>query len=506
MAQNIKSTGTKISQYPFAEINEANHKKKFEHSHHFISYADSNYGISSLRKNYQVSIEALRDDMKGFIGINNAKASWRDYITFWEGDWFNDDRVRSYVTPYENDEFYLLDYIPNKYGLDKKYDQEKSIHRVFLLNTAPLPLEAMDKHFTSKLEKNYGEDANPHTVKFVSKQYVDDRHNGIRKINVQDYKDSDKGCPYKLNSSHLSIRPYTCFYQYSNLPEYEQVIDNDKTFNYYYIDIWDDCILEDGSTFEDKVKHNRLTFYLRIKNQSEYYLQNDTHGNYLKIKLKGIERNVKWSYEDEWTEILREHRLKMINNVVQNKEKEYIFLKCEVEYIGGKYNQNGEWQSGQFTMTCSSFFGRKKAIKRMVELPIINEHGVLDVDLSLHENECFVFNVPNDTTPTNPLRSQVTINFDTSKLDDYHMYSWDFFMFTGDDKLVHNDENTADSYQLDYCEVVFGKTPILWANQEIFNQTPIFQPNKMYCIEFVKAFDGILIARIKYYVSLIKKS
>jgi hypothetical protein len=60
--------------------------------------------------------------MKGFIGINNAKASWRDYITFWEGDWFNDDRVRSYVTPYENDEFYLLDYIPNKYGLDKKYD------------------------------------------------------------------------------------------------------------------------------------------------------------------------------------------------------------------------------------------------------------------------------------------------------------------------------------------------------------------------------------------------
>jgi hypothetical protein len=82
---------------------------------------------------------------------------------------------------------------------------------------------------------------------------------------------------------------------------------------------------------------------LRIKNQSEYYLQNDTHGNYLKIKLKGIERNVKWSYEDEWTEILREHRLKMINNVVQNKEKEYIFLKCEVEYIGGKYNQKGEW-------------------------------------------------------------------------------------------------------------------------------------------------------------------
>ena len=116
------------------------------------------------------------------------------------------------------------------------------------------------------------------------------------------------------------------------------------------------------------------------------------------------------------------------------------------------------------------------------------------------------FNVPNDTTPTNTTRSQVTINLDTSKLDDFHVYSWDLFMFTGDDKLVHNSENTADSYELDYCEVVFGKTPILWANQDEFNTTPNFQPNKMYCIEFVKAFDGVLIARIKYYVSLVKKS
>ena len=61
-----------------------------------------------------------------------------------------------------------------------------------------------------------------------------------------------------------------------------------------------------------------------------------------------------------------------------------------------------------------------------------------------------------------------------SKLDDYHMYSWDFFMFTGDDKFVHNNTNTEDSPLLDTCEVVFGNTPILWANQDAYNETPNF--------------------------------
>lgn len=499
MSQNFKSTGTKISQYPFAEINTSNHKKRIDHSHHFITYADSNYGIAGIRKNYQISIEAIRNDMIGFIGINNAKPSWRDYITFWEGDWYNTDRNRSYVTPYQNDEFHKLDYVVNKYGLDKKYDADNNIHRVFLLKTAPFPLEATDPRFTTHLEQNHGLDLNPHNVKFVSKDYVDDRHCGIRKIDVQSYKDGESGCPFKENPSHLSIRPYTCFYQYTKHPQK----DSDE---YYYIDIWDDCVLEDGSTFEDKTKHNRLTFYLRIKNQPEFYVHDNVHRNNLKIKVKGSDTAVRWSYEDEWTEILREYRLKIVNGTVQNTEKEYIFLKCEAEYIGGKYTSNGEWQSGSFSLTCSNFFGRKKAIKRMVELPLLQEQSVVNIDLSLHENESFVFNVPQDSTPTDPVRSQVTINLDTSKLDDYHMYSWDFFMITGDDKHVHNDTNTMDSPLLDNCEVVFGGTSILWANQDNYNLTPDFQPNKMYCIEFVKAFDGILIGRIKYYISLIKKA
>lgn len=481
MSQNFKSTGTKISQYPFAEINTGNHRNKIQHEHRFISYADTNYGVAGIRKNFQVSIGALRDDMLGYIGVQNAKGVWRDYITFWEGDWYNSTKTRSYVTAWQDTEFGHADYIPNKYGIDTTYDDNNNIHRIFLLNTAPWPLEATDSHFSSRAEKNYGADANPHNVKFVSKNYVDDRHNGIRKIDVQDYNSGDSGCPYKGNPSHLSIRPYTCFYQYTNKPQKD-------SNGCYYIDIYDDCVLEDGSTFYDKVKFNRLTFYLRLKNFADFYENKGVHCNNLKLLVKGKNNVVKWSYEDEWTEILREHRLKIVNGVTQNTEKEYIFLKCEAEYI-----------NGVFTITCSSFFGRKKAIKRMVEIPI-TENGMVNIDLSLHENECFVSQVPLDdlNNNSNPIvRDQTIINFDVSKLDDYHMYSWDYFLITPDDDGKN---------QWDYSKVVFAGTPIIWANNESYNISPEFQPNKMYCLEFVKAFDGVLIGRIKYFVSLIKKS
>lgn len=423
----------------------------------------------------------IRDDLHGFIGISNAKGEWRDYITFWEGDWYNENKIRSYVTPWNDDELANPDYVFNKYGLDEEYDKKNNINRVFLLNTAPWPLESTDEHFSRTSEKNYGADANPKNVKFVSKNYVDDRHCGVRKIDVQDYKNGDSGCPYKENPSHLSIRPYTCFYQYTNKPEI------DKT-GCYYIDIYDDCVLEDGTTFFDKVKHNRLTFYLRIKNQAEFYENNGVHCNNLKLLVNGKENVVKWSYEDEWTEILREHRLKIVDGVTKNNEKEYIFLKCEAEYI-----------NDIFTITCSSFFGRKKAIKRMVEITI-PENGFTNIDLSLHENECFVSQIPLDDITNNEspiIRDQTVINFDVSKLDDYHMYTWDYFIITPDDDGKN---------QWDYSKLVFSGTPILWANNDNFNIEPELQPNKMYCLEFVKAFDGVLIGRIKYYVSLIKKA
>ena len=118
----------------------------------------------------------------GFVGVQNAKAHYRDYITFWQGDWYNKDNVKSYVWQWHNDMNGHFDYIKNKHGLDNAYDKENNISRVFILNDAPLPLEATFTPVNEKNTANHGEDPNPHNIKLVSKKYVDDRHNGVRKI------------------------------------------------------------------------------------------------------------------------------------------------------------------------------------------------------------------------------------------------------------------------------------------------------------------------------------
>ena len=46
----------------------------------------------------------------------------------------------------------------------------------------------------------------------------------------------------------------------------------------------------------------------------------------------------------------------------------------------------------------------------------------------------------------------------------------------------------------------------MWAMEDGHNIAPKLEPNKLYCLEFVKVFDEVIIGRIKYFVNLIKKS
>lgn len=85
------------------------------------------------------------------------------------------------------------------------------------------------------------------------------------------------------------------------------------------------------------------------------------------------EDKVLWSYENELTEILRDARPKFKNGSQLNEYKNYIFVRCEAEYINDK-----------FTVTCSSFFGRGKNTKRVIETYFENGETEIDVNLSLH--------------------------------------------------------------------------------------------------------------------------
>ena len=292
-------------------------------------------------------------------------------------------------------------------------------NRVFLLTDAPLPLESNFDPVNPVDSPNQGTDPNPHTFKIVSKKYVDDRHNGVRRI--------EKGGNILVNSnpngSELKIRPYTCFYEYSNHP----AKDSDGI---YTINITSDEVLEDGRTLKDVLRHNRLRFYIRLKNQPEFYYKEENgkkiHFNNLKLLVNGSQTNLNWSYENEFTEILREFRIKTDSKgVQQNTQKSHIFIRCEAEY---ELNKNNEYE---FKVTCSNFFGRGKNSKRIVETLFDTSKGLNEINLklALHENESFLTQIPQQNVSEVNL-TQHYIKLDASGLDDNHEYTWHYYVIT----------------------------------------------------------------------------
>lgn len=477
MSSKYKQTGIKVSQYPLAHTNENFFKNRLELNHHFLTWAADNYGVSSIHKNYQISIGQLRDDNLGYIGVENSKGKYRNYLTFWQGNWSDSqDITNSYIYQWNPNHYNDKDYIANKHGLNAQIDIKNNVSRVFLLKTAPLPLESTDSTINSDENKTFGTDPNPNNFKIVDKNYVDDRHNGIRKI--------------EKTGSILQIRPYTCFYQYSNLPD----VDAQGT---YCIDIRDSQIMQDGKTIEDKIRHNRVMFFLRIKNNDAlYYKLNEQtnekyHCNNFKILVNGKDQ-VKWSYEDELTEILRQNRPKYnAAGQQENKSKQYIFIRCEAEYI-----------NNEFTVTCSNFFGRSKNIKRIVQVEVPQSGVVPTIDLSLHENESFITQIP-EGVGEKYNQMQTVISFDASKLNDFHQYSWNYYIVTPSQVIGEKPQQYRG-----FDNVIFdsSETPIMWAMQDGYNVPPMLQPNKIYCFEFIKVFDDVIIGRIKYFINLIKKS
>lgn len=216
--------------------------------------------------------------------------------------------------------------------------------------------------------------------------------------------------------------------------------------------------MEDGRTIKDMIRHNRVPFYIRLTNHETYHQINGVHKCNLKILVNGEDKAI-WSYEDELVEIVRENRnIKKENDDIINVSTGYIFIRCEAEYIDDK-----------FTVTCSNFFGRDKKSRKItrVEFPSIPtkeirdennilkyiEAGSINLDLSLHEHETFITNIPKQNVDENGSIYQYFINFDVSGLDDYHEYTWDYFVITPDQELQVSDTGKfSDKF---YDDVIF---------------------------------------------------
>lgn len=496
---SLKNTGIRISEYPYGPTNNDSHKGKLILDHSFITWAPSHYGISTINKNYQIDINTLRKDFAGYIGVNNSKARYRNYVNLWYGDWFNKDITKSYVFQWTSAMCNHDDYIYNKHGLDVEFDKEHMIDRIFVLTDAPLPLQQTFEQVNPIDTKNHGVDPNPISSKLVTKKYIDDRHAGIRKVQITGQESVNK----IKDGSTLQIRPYTCFYQYDNTP----VQDLDGI---YTINITSTAVLQDGRTMFDVLRHNRLMFYIRLTNRPQYYYTFDNNGNKihtnnLKILVDGKDQ-VMWSYENELSQILRQSRPKMDDaGVQQNVNKNYIFIRCEAEYIR-QTNDQGE-AVDKFVVTCSNFFGRGKNNKRIVQANFDTSNNIYQIDLklSMHQNESFLTQIPQQSIPDGEttLLSQYYIKLDASDLDDYHEYTWNYYIITPAKASAFDNRDKKN-----YDDVIFetGATPIMWAMEQGYNIAPRLQPNKLYCFQFVKVFDKIIIGRIKYFVNLVKKS
>lgn len=175
--------GLKLSEFPEIEVGtNTAYPSKIDNAF-FYSYAHTNYGIKYIKRNYQVPLTSLRNDILGYVGIKNVKAEWRNTTSLWRGDYVNADKTKSYVYQWGDSDTASFDYIPDKFD-----DLE---NKIFFIDKAPIPMEetVIDPH--------------PSAFKVVSKQYVDERHNGIRYIEC---------------TNAIKLRPYSCVYNFKSVP------------------------------------------------------------------------------------------------------------------------------------------------------------------------------------------------------------------------------------------------------------------------------------------------
>ena len=304
---STSNTGNNISNLPNALINRLNWKGKLQYPHYFMSYAEVNYGFGTINKNYKVSVGALREDFKGFIGVENAKGQWRHLSRFWVGDWYKEkevdgvtvgDKVNSYLYHWNSRDIGNDDYIVNKFGTETVAN-ELPTDRVFFVRNAPIPCEykyatlftepVVDEYGNFERDENneikfrtltYVNDPHPDLMKIVDKDYVDNRFNGIRVVDVTDTVVSLQGYDvepiqpitiaetdidtsvrdYPIIAqfkSKLQIRPYPCVYEY-NFQEGAGIDDVDV------IDIWDNLDCGTGKTTKELIKNNTLTFFIKL--------------------------------------------------------------------------------------------------------------------------------------------------------------------------------------------------------------------------------------------------
>lgn len=183
---------------------------------YLLSYAHTVYGINYNKHNYKIPLMSIRDDIKGYIGIESLVAPWSEQLKLWHGSWNNPSiRNKSYVYQWTDADKLHEHYAPKKFE-----DKENSY---FIIKDAPFPYESGELNNRDRGEKVSSEiseglayantsinvpikaaDPHPDTNKIVTKAYIDERLASKRLVEVStDFYVRDYDCTYIIRSEDI---------------------------------------------------------------------------------------------------------------------------------------------------------------------------------------------------------------------------------------------------------------------------------------------------------------
>lgn len=182
---------------------------------YFLGYAHTVYGITYNTNNYKIPLAAIRDDFKGYIGVESLVAPWSEQMKLWHGTWNNPVvHNKSYVWIWTEDYHAHEHYNPEKFA-----DLENSY---YVIKDAPFPFETGELH--NREERGElpavtcpdgtpasvnaiikAADPYPESNKIVTKNYIDERLASKRFIEVAtDFWVRDYDCAYVIRASELA--------------------------------------------------------------------------------------------------------------------------------------------------------------------------------------------------------------------------------------------------------------------------------------------------------------
>lgn len=180
-----------------------------------LSYSHSVYGINYNRQNYKIPLNSLREDLKGYIGIESIVSPWSEQLKLWHGSWNSVNRNKSYVYEWNLADKNDLHYNPEKFN-----DLENSY---YIITDAPFPFETEELNNRNRGEVSSSEigegtaycnnsintpikaaDPHPDSKKLVTKLYIDERIASKRLVEVTtDFYVRDYDCTYIIRAEEL---------------------------------------------------------------------------------------------------------------------------------------------------------------------------------------------------------------------------------------------------------------------------------------------------------------